>query len=247
MTGCIKIEMPDLALQMQCATCNHFSVSKSCPYCRRTRRCNPCDDPDCDFCQTNTLATSERALKRWHSTNNTQPRKVWRTSCKRVWLQCENCTRVYAQPASRVDLHDCALCANKTEKKLYDALRAVDANVAYQAQFDWSRQYRYDFFIRPNILIELDGPQHFVPVRSWKSGFDVCDTDVKKEELATQHGFFVIRVLQDDVWNDVGDWKCFLDTSISKCGDSLPAAVFTPDRKQYASGIYRRLRSAVFF
>jgi hypothetical protein len=117
----------------------------------------------------------------------------------------------------------------------------------YQAQFQWSDKFRYDFLVPPNILIELDGPQHFVPVRTWKSGFEVCDTDVTKEELASANHHHVIRLLQSDVWSDKDRWREFLAQSILDCQDAAQAMVITPDRKEYTDGIYRRLRCASFF
>lgn len=184
----------------------------------------------------------ERALQRWAAANMKTPRDVWLTSSERVKLVCDGCNREYDQMACRVPLHDCALCVNKSERILYDELMRHVPDVVYQARFDWNPNGRYDFMVGHNVLVELDGPQHFKPVRSWKTGFEVCEQDKSKEDLALANGMSVIRVLQDEVWNDTGDWRAYVADNVSMCALSdTPMVVVPPNRREYTTGVYARL------
>ena len=56
------------------------------------------------------------------------------------------------------------------------------------------------------IIIELDGRQHFEQVRNWSSPEEQNKNDKEKEELATEHNYCIIRLLQEDVFYDTYDW-----------------------------------------
>jgi very-short-patch-repair endonuclease len=73
---------------------------------------------------------------------------------------------------------------------------------------DWIGKKKFDFCIpEHNIIIELDGLQHFEDVKYFKTSFeDNHINDKEKEELATEHNYCVIRLLQNDVFYDTYDW-----------------------------------------
>lgn len=231
-----------------CDVCGHVKTGEQCAFCvkkRGVKRVPPCRNDACAYCNRETLASCERALRRWGAANAKQPRDVWKNSSERVELVCEGCNRQYTQIASRVPIHDCALCVNKSERRLYDALIRINPDVIYQPRFDWAGNVRYDFMMGGSVLVELDGPQHFRPVTTWKSGFDVCDRDKKKEDLALANGMSVIRVLQEDVWSDAHGWRAYLETSYFECVSSstAPRVVIPRGRKEYDTGVYARMRA----
>ena len=67
-----------------------------------------------------------------------------------------------------------------------------------------------------NLIIELDGQQHFHNVSNW------CDVearqkcDVYKMQKAILNGYSIIRLLQSDVWNDKNNWEEKLSQVIKK-------------------------------
>jgi very-short-patch-repair endonuclease len=70
-----------------------------------------------------------------------------------------------------------------------------------------SRHLPFDFVLRDKkIIIELDGPQHFFQVSNWISPDEQFERDRYKERCANENGYFVIRLLQEDVWSDRYDW-----------------------------------------
>ena len=63
---------------------------------------------------------------------------------------------------------------------------------------------------------------------------DACKRDLLKEEWAIQQGLCVVRVLQEDVWDDRFDWQGWLIDSIASARTGEPR-VFTPDAPEYRS------------
>ena len=106
--------------------------------------------------------------------------------------------------------HGCPICVNKTEAKLYEKLITIYSTLQTQFKQDWCKKQLclpFDFCIPEyKIIIELDGEQHFRQVRDWKSPEEQQENDKYKEECANQNGYSVIRLLQEDVYNDTYDW-----------------------------------------
>ncbi len=230
---------------MRCPECNHGLSGKCCEYCKKKRRIAPCSDDDCVFCRENTLFTFKKACTEWHISNDVSPRMIWKNSSKIVKLKCQDCGILYERAAYRITKHGCALCSNKSERKLYDFLTQF-GGIKYQVNFEWSKKYRYDFQLDNLCLVELDGPQHFCPIKTWKTGFDVYESDIEKEQLATTNGWSIIRILQKDVYDDNDEWKQYLKTSILSLDIDNPS-ILTPKCKEYTEGPYKRLRCDSFF
>jgi len=73
----------------------------------------------------------------------------------------------------------------------------------------------FDFVLYDRkIIIELDGPQHFVQVRNWRDPKFQFETDQYKQQCANEHGYSIIRLLQEDVWYDRYDWYSELISAI---------------------------------
>jgi hypothetical protein len=56
------------------------------------------------------------------------------------------------------------------------------------------------------IIIELDGRQHFKQVRNWESHEETMRRDVFKMQKAKAAGYKIIRIFQEDVYNNSDDW-----------------------------------------
>ena len=109
----------------------------------------------------------------------------------------------------------------KTEEKLYSILK-VKFEVTRQYKPEWCKdqekksQLSFDFLINSiKLIIELDGDQHFIDIPNWKSiANNVRHRDLYKMDKAINNGFHIIRLKQDDIWNDKYDWKKELFKSI---------------------------------
>ena len=112
----------------------------------------------------------------------------------------------------------CPICKNKTEQKMYEALKPIYPTLITQFKQEWCKNIAhlpFDFCIpEHNIIIELDGAQHFIQVSNWKCPEDTFENDLFKEKCANDNGYSVIRILQEDVFGDKYDWLSKLQTEI---------------------------------
>jgi very-short-patch-repair endonuclease len=121
------------------------------------------------------------------------------------------------QPDSHLRGSGCSYCINKTEFILYEYLQQLNYIIIKQFKTDWCKNKRFDFCIKElNIIIELDGPQHFRQISNWTSHEDTFKNDKYKEKCANDNGYSIIRLLQEDVFNDKYDWKTELINNIEK-------------------------------
>ena len=137
----------------------------------------------------------------------------------------------------------CSGCRNKTEGLLLKWLQTRLPSVTISTQHrgpktTCGRHTHFDFHLAfPDgfgVLLELDGAQHFWNTLKYFSD-DGCERDLLKETWALQQGLCVIRVLQEDVWNDRLDWQGWILRSIEAARECGTARVFTPDAPEYRS------------
>lgn len=225
---------------MACNVCNHASTTQPCRFCARPRRAQPCASADCIYCHEHTFASDDRALRVWND-NTLLPRRVWRTSSRLVCVKCAECGKETRVQAHRISLMHCALCANPNERAVHQFLSQRFEAVEHQVV---DGIYRYDFVVDGEIVVEVDGPQHFKPVRGWRTGMDQFTRDLQKEEHVIASGRGMVRILQEDVKHESFDWRGFLETSVTSANKGT---VMTPSRPPYRTGVYARLRVDSFF
>jgi very-short-patch-repair endonuclease len=99
----------------------------------------------------------------------------------------------------------------KVEEKFYDALCEVFEEEKYirKIYHDYSfARYRVDFYIKPDVVVEIDGVEHFWERRS--------KMDYKRERYLISLGLIVIRFTNKEVEEDAV--KCvreFMDNVIN--------------------------------
>ena len=115
-------------------------------------------------------------------------------------------------PHNHLDGSGCPSCINKTEGKIYNILITIYSTIIRQFKNEWCKNQNnnylpFDFCItEPKIIIELDGIQHFVQVSNWSTPEEQFENDKFKEKCANENGYSIIRIIQEDVWNDKYDW-----------------------------------------
>jgi hypothetical protein len=158
----------------------------------------------------------------WSPNNILTPREVFKKSDKTYLFICNYCKCEYsARLLSIVYGRGCSYCKNKTEKILYDWLINKYSNIIFQPKYEWcinpktNRKLPFDFEYK-NIIIELDGPQHFKQVSNWRSPVDQNEIDKYKMKCAIDNNKHVIRILQNNVLNNVDSWESTLEDSINQ-------------------------------
>lgn len=66
-----------------------------------------------------------------------------------------------------------------------------------------------------NIIIEVDGPQHFRQISNWQSPEKTQETDMFKMNCAIQNSYYVIRILQEDIYYETYRWEINLLSTIN--------------------------------
>jgi very-short-patch-repair endonuclease len=175
---------------------------QGCPTCGIIQRAN--------IRKSNTKEFIEKSIK-IHGDKYDYSKVEYISSSEKVIIICKKHGEFLQQPNNHTSSgYGCVLCVNKTEAKLYEQLKPLYPSLLTQYKQDWCKKKNnlpYDFCIPEyNIIIELDGRQHFQQVRNWSSPEEQFENDKYKEECANENGFSVIRLLQEDVFNDTYDW-----------------------------------------
>ena len=114
----------------------------------------------------------------------------------------------------------CPSCINKTEFKFYEKVKEIYPTIKRQYKVDWCKnklRLPYDFVIEElNIIIEIDGEQHFKQISNWTSPEIQIEKDTYKMKCANENGFSVIRLPQTDILKDGYDWFNEFQLSIQK-------------------------------
>ena len=128
-------------------------------------------------------------------------------------------------------------CHKKTERKLGEWLRTRFPDVTITPQYRGPSTTHFDFHLAFSdgfeVLVELDGPQHFWIGQKYYTA-EGCERDLQKEEWAVSRGLCVVRVLQEDVWEDRYDWQGWLIGCFQAARSGEPRPL-TPEAPEYRS------------
>lgn len=203
-----------------------YSVTSNnswCPYCC-TGEHILCKNNECQFCFKKSFASHEKS-KYWNYEKNENliPRNFTISTAKKFWFDCDICKKSFNIGLNTINSKNtwCNCTNNKTETKLLEWLTIQKYKVEYQKKFEWCKKIMYlpfDFYLKDyNIIIELDGIQHYEDVVRWKSSYKtVQENDKYKSDLALLHNITVIRILQHDIWFNKNDWENILKEKIKK-------------------------------
>jgi very-short-patch-repair endonuclease len=232
-----------------CTVCKHsfntqldyVITGKWCSYCSYPPK-KLCDDVDCNTCFEKSFASHKKS-QFWSSKNgDITPRQVFKSSGNKYWFDCTVCKHSFnIQLNSVMAGRWCSYCKNKTESKLFQSLLPLYSNIVKQFKQEWCKNIRYlpyDFCIpEHNIIIELDGRQHFQQVSNWQSPEQTYENDKFKEKCANDNNYSVIRLLQEDVWHDKNDWYKHLCDAIEyiKNGDEIVNICIGGKNGEYAN------------
>ena len=201
-----------------CDKCDHTlnmslsNISKGawCKYCNINTICS---EPECISCFNKSIASHEKICY-LSKKNKVNPRQITRYSNNKLLFECNICNNEFEISACHLMENKwCKLCKNKTEKKLLEKIKIDYKNVVCQYYTKWcvnnktNHKLPFDFVLHnEKIIIELDGLQHFKQVSNWRTPEEQFERDVFKMECANNNKYSVIRIFQEDVFNDKYDW-----------------------------------------
>lgn len=204
----------DKLINWKCLKCKHTYLQSpdnktrrgdDCPYCSNQKLCK---SNDCKDCFNKSCASNKELCEIWGK-NNLTPREVFIKSGKEIKWKCLKCNNKYNQtPHYKSSGGSCPDCKYTTEKKVIIFLNSKNINIKSQFKLPNDTK-RYDILCKNyNIIIEIDGGQHFKDVKLFKStAKENQENDKNKMLKAIEQGYSFIRIFQEDIWNDKIDWQ----------------------------------------
>jgi len=173
----------------------------------------------------------------WSKDNIENPRFVFkRTPGKKYFFECKEKHKFMCRPV-KIDLAEvCPMCRTKTESKLFEWLKKnLTFSIESQKRFDWcrnpltTRYLPFDFYIEDlNLIIELDGGQHFKQVWNWNSPDNQRKSDIYKMSKGLENDISIIRVFQENVWSNANNWEVELKDAIKPY--DIPTVIYLGDK-----------------
>jgi len=118
-------------------------------------------------------------------------------------------------PNNHLRGNGCPKCLHKAQTMVWEFLKTKFPEVAYEFRVKWcknpdtKRYLPFDICIKhKKIIVEVDGYHHFEDVERHNSKVeDRKNVDSYKEDCAAEHGYSLIRVVQEEIFNNTYDWK----------------------------------------
>jgi very-short-patch-repair endonuclease len=204
----------DKKFLFNCDVCNHEyeqspdnkSRGKGCPYCANQKRCGKCET-----CLDNSCFIYKKI---WSDKNNQECEYVALQNNKKFIFNCLKCSHEYGQsPNSKSLGRGCPYCVNKTELKVADFLK--QQKIKFISQFKIKKFY--DFYLPDfNLILEIDGDQHFKQVSNWGCHKENVNNDIEKMKTGLEKSISFLRIYQPDIWKDKIDWKSVILKNLYK-------------------------------
>jgi very-short-patch-repair endonuclease len=132
--------------------------------------------------------------KRWREMSDEQKEKISEEAKKR-WDEISPEKKRSMQESAGRALRLAAVEGSKAEKSLKERLMEEGYDVILHKKDLIEGNFEIDLFLPEiNTIIEIDGPQHFLPIFGEKRLQDVIKFDSIKNGLLTSKGYCVIRV-----------------------------------------------------
>jgi very-short-patch-repair endonuclease len=197
-----------------CLDCSHdyyqspaskTNSGSGCPFCSNRKICG---DKSCLFCLPKSCNVYSDI---WSSKNDKTPEQVSISNGTKYFFNCLDCIHRYEQtPRNKTKGgNGCPFCKNKTERKVADFLKEI--NIKFKKEFKIDSNKRYDFYLPDfNLIIEIDGNQHFKQISNWNRYEHTIENDIQKMKIAIENGYSILRIYQPDIWKEKIDWKKYI-------------------------------------
>jgi very-short-patch-repair endonuclease len=215
---------------------NRCGVNKkhNCPFC-----CNQ------QICFHSSIQYTHPAIaKEWHPTRNgdkTPSQFSKGNASPNIWWICNEKHEYEALIKNRVNGSGCPTCKHKTERKLTEYLvKYIPDNTTQERKLCPGKVFD-NVSHHHKLIIELDGPHHFVIIPLWKNDPVINqEIDVYKMKMAMRNGYRIIRVLQEDVLKHDEAW---LDTHLKPLIESgEPVEYICPDNEHIYNNHIRMMK-----
>jgi len=178
-----------------------------CPYCSNQLHCE----------HVSIKYTHPHLVKEWHPTKNGKLLPEHFTSGShsvKIWWVCNKNKGhewpTYVSNRCKPNSNSCPICRHKTEARLNAYLKEKYPNIKCQFKIESCKNKTYlpfDFCIPElKLIIEIDGMQHFTQISNWQCSEKTRMIDIFKMQKAIKEGYKIIRIFQEDVYNNDDAW-----------------------------------------
>lgn len=190
-----------------------------CRYCAGREKCST--ELNCKWCGNNSFLNNPNS-KYWSKKNTKMPEECAPKGKYMAIFDCHLCNKEFSMKLYNVSRGSwCSCTVNRTESILYNwlILNYNEFKIERQKMFAWcknQRQLVFDFcFEELKLIIELDGIQHFEQIANWTDPKITQERDKIKMKSASEKGYLIIRILQEDIYNNYYNWKEILQHHIN--------------------------------
>ena len=153
------------------------------------------------------------ASKEKHGDRYDYSKTIYKNTDKKVIIICPTHGEFEQTANNHTRGCGCPHCVNKTEGIVLCFLKQYE-NVSTQFKTPWCKNINnlpFDLCIEKlKIIVEIDGPQHFTDYtyfHKFNSYDDNHKRDLYKQKCAIENGYSVIRVVQNEIFNNKYEWK----------------------------------------
>lgn len=182
------------------------------------RGCLDCGQKKASLESRKTVEEFIEDAKKIHNTINydySRVREDYETRSSKVKIGCPNCKTFFTQKCfDHLAGWGCKNCKNKTQRILFAYLREQFGEEFFETEkkFDeckFINHLPFDFYSQEyNLVIELDGRQHFTEVNIFRDTLEERQKkDFIKMEYLQDNNISLIRIFQEDVYENKNDWK----------------------------------------
>lgn len=188
-----------VSYKIRCIKCGHRTKRRADDFENGAKQCPCCDCNHIVKKGINDIATKRPDLvKYFYDKEDAYRYSV--SSNARVKLICPDCNTIKEMSIdelSRKGLR-CTVCGDGTSyPNKFMRILLDKCNVCFIPEYspEWANGKKYDFYlIKENVLIEMDGGQHYKNVECWGGLSNTQENDEYKTKLALEHGVKLIRI-----------------------------------------------------
>ena len=147
----------------------------------------------------------------------------YKNAYTKITIICQKHGIFQQKPNGHLNGRGCPKCLLKTQTIVWEYLKTKFPEVAYEFRVKWCKNPNtkcylpFDICIKnKKIIVEVDGYHHFEDVERHNSKVeDRKNIDSFKEDCVIEHGYSLIRVVQEEIFNNTYDWKSELLKTIN--------------------------------
>jgi very-short-patch-repair endonuclease len=189
-------------------TINHVTYGRGCYDCAQIKNGIAARKPLEKFIEEANIVHNNKF-------NYSRVHETYEKGTSKVNIGCPICEQYFLiRVKDHLDGHQCKNCKNKTQVILYNFLRNQYGDNCFVPEkiFEECKNKNYlpfDFYSEEmNLVIELDGRQHFQEVNIFRETLEIRQKiDFKKMFFLQNKNISLIRIFQEDIYENKYDWK----------------------------------------